>query len=102
MITSAFDELLAEGITEEIVCVGFVVSVFEVFLQDVYHCVVQWNYKWFSVLCDIYVDYVVIEVQIFYLDVYQTSLPDSCGEKEVGYNPALVFCKGAFLEIRLF
>jgi hypothetical protein len=46
-------------------------------------------------------DYVVIKVEVFNLDVHQTSLPDSCGEKEVSYNPALIFSKGAFLEVRL-
>ena len=43
----------------------------------------------------------IIEIEVFDLNVHKTSLSDSCAEKEIRHHPALVFGKGAFLDVRL-
>ena len=102
MITGAFRELLTEDIAEEDVVVTFMLSVFQVLGEDIDHSMIERYDQGLSVLRNVDVDDVVIKIEVLDLNVHEASLPDSCTEKEVRHDPALIFCKGAFLDVRLF
>ena len=60
---------------------------------------IEWYDERLSVLRDVNVHHVVIEIKVFDLNVHQAPLPHACAEKEICHHPALVFGKGAFLDI---
>ena len=76
-------------------------SVFEVLGEDIDHRSIERNDQRLSVLRDVDVHHVVIKIEVFDLNVHKASLSDSCTEKEVRHYPALIFSKGAFLDVRL-
>ena len=77
-------------------------SVFQVLGEDIDHRSIERHDQRLSVLCYVDVHDVVIKIDVLDLNVHQTPLPDSCAEKEIRHHPALVFSKGAFLDIGLF
>ena len=101
MIAGAFRELLTEDIAKEEVVIAFMLSVFEVFGKDIDYSSIERHDQRLSVLCYVNVHYVIIEIEVLDLNVHQTSLSNSCAEKEVRHHPALIFSKGAFLDVRL-
>jgi hypothetical protein len=101
MIARAFRELLTEDVTEEKVVIAFMLSVFQVLGEDIDHSSIERNDQRLSVLRDVDVDDVVIKIDVLDLNVHQTPLPYSCTEKEIRHYPALIFSKGAFLDVRL-
>ena len=101
MIARAFRELLTEDVAEKEIVVRFMLSVFQVLGEDIDHSSIERNDQRLSVLRDVDVDDVVIKIEVLDLNVHQTSLSDTRAEKEVRHHPALVFGKGAFLDVRL-
>ena len=77
-------------------------SVFEVLGKDIDHSSIERHDQRLSVLCDVDVDDVVIKIEVLDLNVHEASLSDSGTEDEIRHHPALVFGKGAFLDIGLF
>ena len=101
MIAGAFRELLPEDVAEEKVAVTFMLSVFQVLGEDIDHSMIERYDQGLSVLRDVDVHHVIIEIEVFDLNVHKASLSDSCAEKEIRHHPALIFGKGAFLDVRL-
>ena len=101
MIASAFRELLTEDVAEEKVVIAFMLSVFEVIGKDIDHCPIERYDQRLSVLRNVDVHHVVIKIEVFDLNVHKAPLPNTCTEKEVRHHPALIFGKGAFLDVRL-
>ena len=101
MIARAFRELLTEDVTEEEVVIAFMLSAFEVLGKDIDHSSIERHDQRLSVLRDVDVHHVIIEIEIFDLNVHKTPLPDTRAEKEIRHHPALIFSKGAFLDVRL-
>ena len=102
VIAGAFRELLTENVAEKEIVVRFMLSVFQIFGEDIDHSPIEWHDQRLSVFRNVDVDDVVIKIEVLDLNVYEASLPDSCTEKEIRHYPALVLGKGAFLDIRLF
>lgn len=102
MIASAFDELLAEDVTEEKIVILRVLSIFQVLRQDIDHRLIQRHDQRLSVFRDVDIHDVIIKVNVFDLNVHQTSLSNSRTEQEVCHHPALILGKIALLKIRLF
>ena len=70
VIASAFNKLLAKYITKQIVFCTFVLSVFQKFLQDVSHCLIEGNNQIFPVFGYGDMNNIVIKIDIFYFNVY--------------------------------
>ena len=102
MIACTFRELLAEDVAEEEIVVRLMLPIFQVLGEDIDHCTIERHNKRLSVLRDVDVHHVVIEIEILDLNVHQTPLPDSCAKKEVRHHPALIFGKAALLDIWFF
>ena len=100
MIAGAFRELLTEDVAEEEVVIRFMLSVFQIFGEDIDHSSIERNDQRLSGLCDVDVHHVIIEIEVFDLNVHKTSLSDTRAEKEIRHYPALIFSKGAFLDVR--
>lgn len=77
-------------------------SVFQVLEEDIDHSPIERNDQRLSVLRDVDIYHVVIKIEVFDLNVHKASLSDSCAEKEIRHHPALIFSKGAFLDVWLF
>ena len=76
-------------------------SVFQVLGEDIDHSSIERNDQRLSVLRYVDIHHVVIKIDVLDLNVHQTPLPYSCAEKEIRHHPALIFGKGAFLDVRL-
>ena len=76
-------------------------SVFQVLGEDIDHSMIERYDQRLSILRDIDIYHVIIEIEVLDLNVHKASLPDSCTEKEIRHHPALVFGKRAFLDIGL-
>ena len=100
MITRTFRELLTEDVAEEEVVIAFMLSVFQILGEDIDHCSIKRHDQRLSVLRNVDVHHVVIEIEILDLNVHEAPLSNSCAEKEVRHSPALIFSKGAFLDVR--
>ena len=93
MIAGAFRELLSEDVAEEKVVIAFMLSVFQVLGEDIDHSSIERNDQRLSVLRDVDVHHIVIEIEVLDLNMHKTSLSDTCTEKEVRHHPTLVFSK---------
>lgn len=102
MIASALYELLTEDVTEEKIVILRVLSIFQVLRKNIYHRLIQRHDQRLSVLRDVDIDYVVIKVNVFDLNMHQATLSDTCTEQKVRHDLALILGKGAFLDVRLF
>ena len=76
-------------------------SVFQVLGEDIDHCSIEGHDQRLSVLRNVDVYHVIIEIEVFDLNVHKAPLSDTRAEKEIRHHPALVFGKGAFLYVRL-
>ena len=102
MITGAFRELLTEDVAEEKVVIAFMLSVFEVLGEDIDHCSIERNDQWLSVLRDVNVYHVVVEIKVLDLNVHKASLPDSCAEKKFVITQHWYSVKEHFLTLGFF
>ena len=74
MIGSSLCQLLSIYITKEIIFFTLMLPVSQILFQNFHHCLIQWNNKRFSVLGEIHINHMVIEIYIFYFDIFQTPL----------------------------
>ena len=58
-------------------------SVFQVLGEDIDHCPIEWHDQRLSVLRDVGVHHVVIEIDVLDLNVHKAPLPDPSTEKEI-------------------
>jgi hypothetical protein len=56
-------------------------------------------YERLSILSNVYVYYIVIEVQVFDFDIHKASLPNTGREEEVSHYPTLILGKTKLLDI---
>ena len=101
MIACTFRELLTEDVTEEEVVIRFMLSVFQILGEDIDHSTIERHDQRLSVLRNVDVHHVVIEIEVLDLNVHEAPLSNSCAEKEIRHHPALVFGEGAFLDVGL-
>ena len=101
MIAGAFRELLTEDVAEEEIIVAFMLSVFQVLGEDIDHRSIERHDQRLSVLRNVDVHHIVIEIEVLDLNMHKTSLSDTRAEKEIRHHPTLIFGKGAFLDVWL-
>ena len=99
MIAGTFRKLLTEHVAKQIVIIRLILPILQILRQDIYHRPIERNDQRLSVLCDVDVRDVIIEVEVLDLNVHKTALSDACAKEEICHHPALIFGKGAFLDI---
>ena len=77
------------------------VSVLQVLFKNAYHSLIEWNDQRFSILRNVHVYDVVIEIKILNLNMHQAALPNTGSKKEVRHYPALILGEVALLNVRL-
>ena len=101
MITGALNELLTVCIAEQIVVRVLMLAIFQKLLQHICHCLIDGHDERFSILCNIDIDHIVIEIHILDLDIHKTALPNTRTEEESRNHPRLILRKIALLDVRL-
>ena len=77
------------------------VSVLQVLFKNAYHSLIEWNDQRFSILRNVHVYDVVIEIKILNLNMHQASLSNTGSKKEIRHYPALILDEVALLNVRL-
>ena len=77
------------------------VSVLQVLFKNTHHSLIKRYDQRLSILGNVHVHHVVIEVKVFDFDVHETSLSDTGSKKEVRHYPALILDEVALLNVRL-